>query len=86
MVSMTYKPINEPVITEVYADRNELSFKLGIDPRTLGGWLTDGRVKYEEYVLRSGEVINDVMLSSDVRIRGSNRGCPKGENRFIKNN
>ena len=43
-------------------------------------------MKYEEYVLRSGEVINDVMLSDDVRIRRSNRGCPVGENRFIKNN
>lgn len=79
MVSITYKQFDYPAVTEVFVDRRSLSGKLGIDPRTLRRWFREGRVSLGRYGTWEWAVI-----SEEVYVYGSNRGCPKGENRFIK--
>jgi predicted site-specific integrase-resolvase len=61
-----------------YTDKSDASVALGVSVRTIQRWLKLGW--HEATTKRVGGVI----VCSSLEDVKSSRGCPKGENRFIK--
>jgi hypothetical protein len=85
MISLSYYS-EGTYTTGVYVDKTGVASELGVSPRTISRRLSkSGYWKKDVYIIPKTNVeLIGVLLTSDVTIHGSSRGCPKGENRFIK--
>ena len=85
MIGLSYIDEGGQAIMEVYKDKSDLSSRLCISTKTLNRWFDGGRFSLGKYDIRGVGICSDVYISNDVYVYRSNRGCPRGDNRF-KNN
>jgi hypothetical protein len=85
--TVTYTQDGVKWLSRVFTDKTGVAGFMKVDPKTVARWIKNGGVVREdiECGLEVGYV-EKAVLSTLVKVHKSDRGCPSGENRFIKLN